>query len=87
MLAATLAGSLALARGIGATEQADRRHLDGHHLFRRCPSLANFNTARVGDTVSVGLENRLTFVLSDPRARVPAGRELAVAATPRSART
>jgi len=44
------------------------------------PSLASFNTARVGDSVSVGFEDRLTFVLSGPRAKVPAGREVSVVA-------
>jgi hypothetical protein len=46
------------------------------------PSLANFNTARVGDTVSVGFEDRLTFVLSGPRAKAPA----ATSASPRATR-
>jgi hypothetical protein len=35
------------------------------------PALANFNAARVGDMVSVGFEDRLTFVLSGPNAKVP----------------
>src|SRR5262249_41839730 len=36
------------------------------------PALASFNTARVGDTVSVSFEDRLTFVLAGPNAKVPA---------------
>ena len=44
------------------------------------PSLANFNAARVGDAVSVAFEDRLTFVLSGPNARVPGGRDVSVAA-------
>lgn len=44
------------------------------------PSLASFNAVRVGDNVSVGFEDRLTFVLSGPNAKVPANRSVGVAA-------
>ncbi|MBV8411445.1 MAG: hypothetical protein JOY64_27710 [Alphaproteobacteria bacterium] len=40
------------------------------------PSLANFNAARVGDMVSVGFEDRLTFVLAGPNAKVPANQNV-----------
>jgi len=45
------------------------------------PSVANFNASKVGDTVSAGFEDRLTFVLSGPDAKVPRGRDVNVTAT------
>jgi hypothetical protein len=44
------------------------------------PSLTSFNAVRVGDNVSVGFEDRLTFVLAGPNARVPANRSVGVVA-------
>ena len=44
------------------------------------PSLANFNAARVGDTVSVGFEDRLSFVLAGPNAKVPTNQSAGVLA-------
>ncbi|MFO1085545.1 MAG: hypothetical protein U1E21_13340 [Reyranellaceae bacterium] len=44
-------------------------------------ALTNFNAARIGQTVSVGFEDRLTFVLSGPNARPPADRSVSVTAT------
>lgn len=44
------------------------------------PSLANFNAARVGDAVSVGFEDRLSFVVAGPDARVPGNRSVDVVA-------
>jgi hypothetical protein len=35
------------------------------------PAVANFSAARIGDTVSVGFEDRLTFVLSGPKPSMP----------------
>src|SRR5262249_3385156 len=88
LLAATLAGSLAL--GGGGLAQSSKPIVgistvstfsNGDTGTRKVsPSLVNFNTARVGDTVSVGFEDRLTFVLSGPRTKVPAGRDVGVAA-------
>ena len=40
------------------------------------PTVANFAQTRVGDTVSLGMEDKLTFVLSRPNAQVPAGRDV-----------
>ena len=45
------------------------------------PTLANFNAARIGQNVSVGFEDRLTFVLSGPNAKTPGDRDLSVSAT------
>jgi len=45
------------------------------------PSLANFNSIKVGDMVSVGFEDRLTFVLSGPNAKTPRDRDMSVTAT------
>jgi hypothetical protein len=44
------------------------------------PTVANFSAARIGDTVSVGFEDRLTFVLSGPNTRTPRERNVGVAA-------
>ena len=44
------------------------------------PAVANFSAARIGDTVSVGFEDKLTFVLSGPRTRTPRERDMSVAA-------
>ena len=38
------------------------------------PAVANFSATRIGDTVSVGFEDRLTFVLSGPNTPVPPSR-------------
>lgn len=45
------------------------------------PTLASFNATRVGENVSVGFEDRLTFVLSGPNARTPRDRDVSVSAT------
>ena len=45
------------------------------------PALTGFNASRVGQNVSVGFEDRLTFVLSGPNAKPPADRSLSVSAT------
>ncbi|MFO1161073.1 MAG: hypothetical protein U1E60_19685 [Reyranellaceae bacterium] len=45
------------------------------------PSLTNFNAARVGENVSVGFEDRLTFVLAGPNAKAPRDRDVSVSAT------
>lgn len=45
------------------------------------PTLANFNAARIGQNVSVGFEDRLTFVLSGPNAKTPRDRDINVSAT------
>jgi hypothetical protein len=42
------------------------------------PAVANFAQAKVGDTVSVATEDRLTFVLSGPNARTPRDRDVSV---------
>ena len=44
------------------------------------PSVANFAQAKVGDMVSVGFEDRLTFVLSGPNAKAPRDRDVNVTA-------
>src|SRR5215510_791469 len=44
------------------------------------PAVANFTAARVGDTVSVGLEDRQTFVLSGPNVKTPRDRSMSAAA-------
>jgi hypothetical protein len=41
-------------------------------------TVANFANARVGDMVSVGLEDRLTFVLSGPNTPTPSNRDVNV---------
>ncbi len=43
--------------------------------------VANFAQAKVGDTVSIGFEDKLTFVLSGPNARTPRDRDVSVTAT------
>ena len=42
--------------------------------------MANFAQAKVGDMVSVGFEDRLTFVLSGPNAKTPRDRDVSVTA-------
>ena len=42
------------------------------------PNVANFASAKVGDMVAVGFEDRLTFVLAGPNAKVPRGRDVDV---------
>jgi hypothetical protein len=44
------------------------------------PSVANFAQAKVGDMVSIGFEDRLTFVLSGPNAKTPRDRDVSVTA-------
>lgn len=44
------------------------------------PSLENFNARRVGETVAVGFEDRRTFVLSGPNAKMPRDRDMSVSA-------
>lgn len=44
------------------------------------PSVANFAQTKVGDMVSVGFEDKLTFVLSGPNARTPRDRDMSVTA-------
>ncbi|MBM3646817.1 MAG: hypothetical protein FJX11_03400 [Alphaproteobacteria bacterium] len=44
------------------------------------PSVANFAQAKVGDTVSIAFEDKLTFVLSGPNARPPRDRDVNVTA-------
>jgi len=43
------------------------------------PSVANFGATRIGDTVSVGFEDRLAFVLSGPNTPTPSDRSVGVA--------
>lgn len=45
------------------------------------PALASFNATRIGETASVGFEDRLTFVLSGPNTRTPRDRDVSVSAT------
>ncbi|MFZ5782519.1 MAG: hypothetical protein ACOY4R_20160 [Pseudomonadota bacterium] len=52
------------------------------------PTVANFAQTKVGDMVTVAFEDRLTFVLSGPNAKVPRGRDVSAtiaAAGPKSA--
>jgi len=44
------------------------------------PSVANFAQAKVGDMVSIGFEDRLTFVLSGPNVATPRERDMSVTA-------
>jgi hypothetical protein len=44
------------------------------------PAVANFSAARIGDNVSVGFEDHLTFVLSGRNTAVPADRNVSVTA-------
>ncbi len=48
------------------------------------PTVANFAQAKVGDSVSVGFEDRLTFVLSGPNAKTPGDRDVNVTAGARA---
>lgn len=48
------------------------------------PSVANFAQSKVGDSVSVGFEDRLTFVLSGPNAKPPGDRDVNVTAGARA---
>ncbi len=43
--------------------------------------VANFAQAKVGDTVSIGFEDKLTFVVAGPNARTPRDRDVSVTAT------
>jgi len=43
------------------------------------PAVATFSATRIGDAVSVGFEDRLTFVLSGPNTATPRDRNAAVA--------
>jgi hypothetical protein len=42
------------------------------------PTVANFATTKVGDMVAINFEDRLTFVLAGPNAKVPRGRDIDV---------
>lgn len=42
------------------------------------PSVANFAQTKIGDTVVLGLEDKLTFVLSGPNAKPPRDRDVSV---------
>jgi hypothetical protein len=44
------------------------------------PALETFNARKVGEMVSVGFENKLTFVLSGPNAKTPRDRDMSVTA-------
>jgi hypothetical protein len=44
------------------------------------PEVANFGATRIGDTVSVGFEDRLAFVLSGPKTPTPRDRDTSVTA-------
>jgi hypothetical protein len=44
------------------------------------PAVANFSSTRIGDNVSIGFEERLTFVLSPPGVKTPRDRRLNVSA-------
>lgn len=44
------------------------------------PAVANFSATRIGDMVSIGFEDRLTFVLSGPNTATPRPRDVSVAA-------
>lgn len=44
------------------------------------PAVANFSATRIGDTVSIGFEERLTFVLSGPNTKTPRNRNTSVTA-------
>ena len=48
------------------------------------PSVATFAQTKVGDSVSVGFENRLTFVVSGPNAKTPGNRDASVTAAARA---
>lgn len=48
------------------------------------PAVANFASTKVGDNVSIGFEEQLTFVLSPPNVRTPRNRDNAVAAAART---
>jgi hypothetical protein len=44
------------------------------------PAVANFGSTRIGDTVSVGFEDKLTFVLSGPGTKTPRDRDTTLTA-------
>jgi hypothetical protein len=48
------------------------------------PAVANFGASRIGDMVSVGFEDRLTFVLSSPNVATPGDRSVSVTAAARA---
>ena len=48
------------------------------------PAVANFAQTKVGDSVSVGFEDKLTFVLSGPNAKTPGDRDASVTAAARA---
>ena len=60
--------SLAFANGATATRNVSQ-------------AVADFGTRKVGDMVSVGFEDRLTFVLSAPNVKTPRPRDNSVTAT------
>lgn len=45
------------------------------------PAVANFGAARVGDTVSIAFEDRLSFVLSDRKTPTPTNRDVSMVGT------
>jgi hypothetical protein len=45
------------------------------------PAVANFGATRIGDTVTINLEDQLTFVLSGRNTPTPANRDVAAVAT------
>jgi hypothetical protein len=61
-------GSLAFANGATATRNVSQ-------------TVTDFGARRVGDMVSVGFEDRLTFVLSAPNVKTPRPRDNSVMAT------
>jgi hypothetical protein len=50
------------------------------------PAVANFGSTRIGDTVSVGFEDKLTFVLSGPGTKTPRDRDTTLTAATSAAR-
>ena len=45
------------------------------------PAVANFGAARIGDTVSIAFEDRLSFVLSDRKTPTPPNRDVSMIGT------
>ena len=45
------------------------------------PAVANFGATRIGDTVSIAVEDRLSFVLSDRKTPTPPNRDIGVVGT------
>jgi protein involved in polysaccharide export with SLBB domain len=55
--------------------------------FKVSPAVANLGSAKVGDTVRVGVEEKRTFVLSGPNIKTPSDRNTSVAAVGRMGNT